>query len=133
MNTGGTYALRDIDGDGPPDLVEARGYPHAIVLRAGTGAGDFLDAGGLDDMFTPTLLEFGDLDGDGGRDLVTIGSGGLTAWRWESGLAFSGPWTFDPADDLRGLVVVDLNADGRDDVVVASVSAQEVVALLSTP
>jgi hypothetical protein len=131
-NPGGTYALHDIDGDGVLDLAQLAGYEIDIAMSAGTGAGDFVDAGGLQDASLPSLLEFGDLDGDGGPDLVTTGEGGLRAWRRETGFAFAGPWTFDPANDLRGLVVVDLNADGLDDVLVASATTREVIALLSS-
>jgi hypothetical protein len=128
-----SYTLHDVDGDGVLDLVEAGGYPGAATFRAGTGTGAFVEAGGLESGSTPMLMEFGDLDGDGGADFVGVGSATLAAWRWESGFEFEGPWTFDPAPDLRGLVVADVNADGRDDVVVASASSFEVVVLLSSP
>jgi hypothetical protein len=81
--------LRDLDGDGHPDLVAAlcRGEVGAIEVRRGTGSADstaFGPAEGLPLAGCPAALQVEDLNGDGVPDLVVAGElpegGGGAVW-----------------------------------------------------
>lgn len=115
-------AAGDLDGDGRDDVVATRGTTLEAYLNRGTaltiGVGHTFDVG------APSLLAIGDVDGDGRGDLITVtpGDDGSTRLVLAPGDGLGG---FSPTPPLplagqaRGLIVADLDDDGRADVAVA--------------
>ncbi|HXU11958.1 MAG TPA: FG-GAP-like repeat-containing protein, partial [Candidatus Binatia bacterium] len=110
-----TAALADVTGDGRIDLVLA-----GAVILPGRGDGTF------DERIAPvsaTLLDAvaaGDFDQDGLADVVVGGRLYLTLYRGRQGSALdpSGVSFLVPSQQPRQIAVLDLNADGRQDLVV---------------
>ncbi len=116
----------DFDGDGYGDAAAATDDQSAVTVRAGRGAGAFLDpplyfATGR----TPVAIAQGDLDGDGRTDLVTADRGdGLTPGTM-SVLIGGAPQTCGRTDYAAGggasdVAVADFNGDGRLDLAAAN-------------
>lgn len=127
-------ALADFNADGVPDLITtSEAAPDAVRVFWGDGNGKFHEAspsgfrlasGGKD-------LAVGDLNGDGFADAL------VSSWGGE-GLAVLGgkeprsiPLPF--AGSPWGLLLVDLNGDGRDDLVVADGVAPTLTTWVSQP
>ena len=116
--------LRDVDADGAVDLLI--GTQDAIEVHHGDGAGGFGTASArLAFDQDVASVAAGDIDGDGLLDIVvTDGAGdGFTAWyRATAPGSFDPERRIDPVEDFQPntLVVVDLDADGRTDVVSAT-------------
>jgi len=134
----------DFDGDGFPDLVVTNFSHDWDTLYANRGSMTFLDAtfqAGLRDTYLDLAwgVKFADLDDDGRTDLV-IANGhiypevdgqpqlkttfrqadrvyrNVGGGRFEDVSASAGPGIVEP-DSTRGLVVVDIDRDGRSDLV----------------
>ncbi len=120
----------DIDGDGRPDFVASESKPvglQSIIVhrdRALTGSG-FTATGDASD--SPLCLAAGDINGDGRLDVAYASTGsavmGLALGTGDGNFRlrrrFSGPGT-----SCTGMIVTDLNNDGRLDVVEVTSYAQ---------
>lgn len=128
--------LVDLDADGNLDLVSASGEGTDIVqVYRGDGAGGFeeMDMSPLQAVPGPKRVVTGDFDGDGIGDAAVSG--------WESGsllLLFGGAGgpransaEVSSSGNAWGLVAVDLNEDGRDDLAVADGDGPLLTILLS--
>ncbi|MGI5862385.1 MAG: phosphodiester glycosidase family protein [Myxococcales bacterium] len=125
-----TIRMTDIDGDGRADLC-ARG-PDGVTCHLSTGSGfgpavagpNLTDASGWGDMDNASTIRFGDVDGDGDKDLCARANAGVLCWLW-TGSGFTtridGP-AWDEAsgwDDFRHYTTIhlgDMDGDGRADI-----------------
>jgi FG-GAP repeat. len=133
----GHATFADFNGDNIPDVAATGGT--AIQMSFGKGDGTFsafspLVNGGID-FSTPTspanaYAAHGDFNGDGKQDLLAIGSSAI--YQYDSYLYFgNGDGTFQPIQKVSNTStmvpqfsktkVVDVNRDGRDDILSSDV------------
>ncbi len=118
-------AIRDIDGDGKPDLVVVnQGTSMVSVLRNTCNVGEISFAAKTD--FTtgssPFRVLAGDFDGDGKPDLATanVSTSSVSVLRNTSTsgtVSFSAKVDYATADPVYGLGIGDLDGDGKPDLV----------------
>jgi hypothetical protein len=66
--------IRDIDGDGHPDLIVSSLQATSLYLYRGNGAGDFEEGITINAGASINAFDIGDVNGDGYLDLVTANS-----------------------------------------------------------
>lgn len=139
----------DLDGDGRPDLITRDGKRHAFHLQLAAGGfaapievdlAQFVDstpaAAGLAPGATAVLgdqqlLQRGDIDGDGIPDFVIAHR--RKVWTFlgsRTGPQFTKAHTQAVADDVSGMLLVDLDDDARADLLTFQVQIPTVGALL---
>ncbi|QEK52484.1 T9SS type A sorting domain-containing protein [Pedobacter aquae] len=124
-------AIRDLDGDGKPDLVVTNYGSSSISVFRNISTTGLLDAGSFDNKIdfttgsSPRIASIGDLDGDGKPDLAVVNesSGDISILRNTS---TTGSLSFAPKVDVvagsssRFIAIGDLNADGKLDLAVTN-------------
>jgi hypothetical protein len=125
--------LRDVDGDGAPDVVFHRDT--AAVIRFGDGAGGF----GPELPLPPpapivTGLTVGDVDADGRPDLlvpsrVPQGPARLNIRRNLGGRTFADPVELALSGEANFVEPLDLNADGAPDLVLGHGTRPDTIAI----
>jgi hypothetical protein len=121
-NGGDSFVVRDLDGDGRPDLAAANLDRGVVAVLTNSGAGRFERLGTFRTGAKPDWLEAGDLDGDHSPDLVTTNADGGTV----SVLLNNGAGSFRPKADYRvgevpsSVAIGDVDGDGSADLVTAN-------------
>ncbi len=141
---GGAYRLSGDNGAGALLAVSPDGEARHDVLKVnggdtifywhnnGTWSADFNVTRTLDSTYVvdrsvsgpKSDIAVGDVDGDGGLDLVASGGTGIAVWTNQSTLWATGQLGVPPDFELElawnilGCALADINSDGRDDLVV---------------
>jgi Bacterial Ig-like domain (group 3)/FG-GAP-like repeat/FG-GAP repeat len=137
----GALAVADVNGDGKPDVLMANycGTDNAIEdgcavgsgtasVLLGNGDGTFQPAVPYDTAFGPDALAVADVNGDGKPDLIVTnseladeyyGGGTVGVYLGNGDGTFQGPnFVGSGGWDADGVVVADVNGDGKPDLVV---------------
>jgi len=136
----------DLDGDGTPEWVAARGgetpdgaRPELLVLSGRTGAvlHDLRGAGPLNELFLQSVVDLGDVDGDGVDDLAFGNStarvdgapnrGRVSVYSGRLGTRLhltEGPVSFGAFGGALARLG-DVDGDGVDDLVVGQIGSQD--------
>lgn len=129
-NTGSVMTVGDFNGDGKPDVAQAVGaagnVSGIVAVFLGNGDGTFQAAITSPGVDFPSAIEAGDLNGDGKMDLVVSNNSFIPNGSSPQSFTLlgNGNGTFQtpgvpvptPVGDL---LLVDLNGDGKLDLVVA--------------
>jgi hypothetical protein len=118
-------ALADLNGDGKLDIVTAGSeydQEGSVSVLLGKGGGNFATRFDRPSGFNPTAVALADLDGDHKLDMVVAASatsyeGSLDVLLGKGDGTFSGQLTYAGGSFVTSLVLVDLNGDGKLDIV----------------
>jgi hypothetical protein len=134
-----SIALGDLNGDGRIDIATANSTPKTVTVitrnsnNAGWDAPDTAGATGDE----PSGLSIGDLTGDGKPDLAVTNYTPATLTliaRKTDGTGWAAPTTAGAAGiGASGVVIADLNSDGKLDVAVATRSSRVTVLMADVP
>ncbi|WP_304065245.1 FG-GAP-like repeat-containing protein [Pedobacter glucosidilyticus] len=124
-------AIRDLDGDGKPDLVVTNYGSSSISVFRNISTIGLLDAGSFDNKIdfttgsSPRISSIGDLDGDGKPDLAVVNesSGDISILRNTSItgiLSFASKVDVVAGSSPRFIAIGDLNIDGKLDLAVTN-------------
>lgn len=117
--------LGELNGDGARDIVflhsAGSDNPGSLNVLLNAGARSFTAIAPIDGGNSPTNLEIADLNGDGLSDLLTVNANGFATFHFfvyeDSGGTILPYTRYRVADVASDLAVMDLDADGKPDVV----------------
>ena len=117
---GQLLAIRDLDGDGKPDLILAT--PNGFVVITNRGGGQFAPPITFSTPYWGSGgSAVGDFDGDGRLDIIgsiTYSNALAFVLKGYGGTQFNGALTLDLGGMFKSGVASDLNGDGNTDIVV---------------
>jgi hypothetical protein len=129
-------AVRDLDGDGRPDIVTANYDNGTVSVLQNVGAAGTITTNSFAGQIDYTVVAnarcvaIGDLDGDGKPDLVAVdyndGSGVMSVLQNTSTMgsissnSFAAKVDFPTLPDAASIVIGDLDGDGKPDLVIVS-------------
>jgi len=126
--------VADFNHDGHADLCITCNASDRVVIALGNGAGGFTNAQQFTVSGTPRGIVAFDIDGDGDDDVIAANDGISRLQRFVNNGAgsFAAPVSFDtPATGERSLAAVDMNEDGRLDLVVGDINQSRMLVLRS--
>src|SRR5207244_1989348 len=119
-----SVAIRDLNGDGRPDIVTANNRSNTETGRAGSGDGVFRANAQFATGDSPQSVAIADLNGDGRQDLVTANQGyrgnTVSVLLRNGDGTFGAQTEFATGDPPASVAIRDLNGDGRPDIVTAN-------------
>jgi hypothetical protein len=117
-----SLVVEDLNGDGRPDLAYY-GDPKELVVQYNLGANGWsapkrwpIDDGQL----TPNALATGDLNGDHRTDLVLLGENNVYFLAQNADHTLAEPQKIPFSDSVRAVQVLDIDGDGRDDLLLVN-------------
>lgn len=136
-------AVGDFNGDNKPDIAVASILGGVGILLNDTAAGatttNFADQVTITAGLAPNSISTGDFNGDGKLDIVVADLFGNVATvlinntaTGSTTLSFAAPQTFATGSQPDGLEVVDVDADGKPDLVLANQNDHNLSVLLNT-
>jgi hypothetical protein len=128
-------ALGDLNGDGKPDIVVSTGNGISVLLNQGDGTFGAAASYVVPDPLPNEVLALGDVDGDGKLDVVVFNVVTNTFLAGVAVLLGKGDGSFGPAAEYplatgesdTSVAVVDLNGDGKPDIVIAGTQGLKVL------
>lgn len=111
-------AVADFNHDGRPDLAYY-GEPRELIVQFNTGSNTWSGPRRwplADGLLTPNALAAGDLDGNGRADLLLLTEKFIHFLRQTTNGTLAEPEKIPLAAPARALQVLDINADGRPDL-----------------
>ena len=135
-------AVGDIDGDGKLDLVVANGFSpvgSVSVFRNTSVSGtiNFAPHADFNVGNDPWNVAIGDIDGDGKPDIAAVNSLGgnvsvLHNLSTSGSVNFGAAVNFATGTTPQGVVIADLDGDGKNDMAVANTGSSNVSVFLNT-
>ena len=132
-------AIVDLDGDGKPDLATPNNYstsgqPASISILRNTSSAGIISFAPNQDMntgVTTYAIAAGDLDGDGKPDLVSssIADQNISVFRNTSSsgiVSFASKMDIASESSPYGIVIGDIDGDGKPDIAVVNATANSV-------
>src|SRR5450432_1422163 len=126
LDSSGSVAILDLNGDNKPDIVAANYESNTVAVLLGNGDGTFQPAvvygGGGSGPHGPDWVALADLNRDGKPDIVVSNpdSNNLGVLLGNGDGTFQNAITYDSGGHAASVVVADLNADGKLDLVAAN-------------
>jgi hypothetical protein len=117
-----SMVVTDLNGDGKPDLAYY-GEPKELVVQynQGTNGWSTPKRWPIDDgQLWPNALCSGDLNGDKLTDLVLLGENNLYFLKQNADHTLAEPQKIPFSGEVRAVQVLDINGDGRDDLLLVN-------------
>ncbi|MFN0206341.1 MAG: FG-GAP-like repeat-containing protein [Planctomycetota bacterium] len=130
-------AIGDINKDGNPDLISTNFLAPTIKLSLGDGNGNFTNSPMPNNSLFLVGVALGDLNGDFNQDVVAVGNdsqtstGRVSVLLGTGGGAFASPVNLVAGISLFSPVFLDVNLDGKLDVLIANSQAASAGSILS--
>jgi hypothetical protein len=108
----------DLNGDGQLDLVTADVNANEVSALIGNGNGTFQAAVNYSTLYGANRAAVGDINGDGGPDLVVVGGNTLAVLFGNGNGTFLNATNFNIGETAYAVTLADLNGDGKLDAIV---------------
>lgn len=125
--------LGDVNRDGVLDIVTTT-FANTLVLRLGTGGGNFGPATSFHPGTVRDWIVLGDVDGDGRLDIVSANpvQNSVSVMLGNGAGSFGAPASFAVGSAPVSVALGDFNGDGHPDIATANLDSNSVSVLLGT-
>jgi hypothetical protein len=116
------FDVRDLNGDGRPDLVYY-GEPNELVVQFNEGEDGWSDPKRIpikDGLLTPNALTVGDLNGDGRPDVALLAESHFYILFQNEDHSLGEPEKFPISGTVKSIQALDIDGDGRDDLMLVN-------------